>query len=658
MTRVYYDSETFSDVDLKLGVHRYCEGEQFEVMVSTYAIDDGPVVVLDHTAGDPISAELRDAAADPSVEWVVHGSMFDRTVTRTAGLFDVPIERWHCTMTQALLHGLPGGLEKLCHIFKLPEDLAKINEGKELIQLFCKPRPSTWKLRRATRETHPTEWARFLEYAAHDILAMRELYKRIPQWNFSAEEKRLWHIDQRANDRGIAVDLDLARAAIVTVTAEQKRLNARGEELSGGEVTRLTQRDKLIEHLLSIHGVALPDMSASTLERRMQDESLPSVVRDILAMRLDVSKSSTTKYKTMVTSANADGRLRGLLQFGGAARTRRDAGRRVQPQNFIRTGKAWLKMWEEAVAIVKAGDAPIVFDSAIEACSQLLRAAFIASQGRKLVVGDLANIEGRFTAWVAGEEWKIKAFREFDAGTGPDLYLVSYAKAFGLSVEEVIRLHKAGQDVRQIGKVNELACGYQGAVGAWQTMARIYGVDIFDEAALASVKAWRKGHPKTVSLWYRLEDCARHAVANPGVQVPVNDKLTFEKWKAWLLLHLPSGRRLCYPQASVDGDGKISYVGVNPYTRQWGKLHIYGGKFLENVAQSGSRDVMFHPLPALEDLGFTHLLRVHDELINEIDEDADGALEAMLREMSTPPPWALDLPLAAEGFEGFRYKKG
>lgn len=406
------DLETYCEIPITNGTHAYAEG--VEVMLFAWAINDGPVNVWDITAGGGIPHGLYEAIADPETLLYFHNSHFDRTVLRYAmPRLAPPVERWRDTMVQALAHGLPGSLGELCEVLGVPQDKAKDKEGKALIQLFCKPRPKNSKLRRATSKTHPEEWRRFVAYAGLDIEAMREVYKRLPKWNYQGTELALWHRDQQINDRGVCMDVELARAAIDAVDQEQKRLAKRTQEMTDGEVQAATQRDALIKHIVESYGVELPDMQRSTLERRIADPDLPSAVKELLAIRLQASTTSTSKYKALMKGVSHDGRLRGTLQFCGASHTGRWAGRLFQPQNLPRPSLKQEQI-DEGIEALKAGCADLLFDNIMKLTSSALRGCIIAPTGKKLVVSDLSNIEGRMLAWLAGEEWKLNAFREYE----------------------------------------------------------------------------------------------------------------------------------------------------------------------------------------------------------------------------------------------------
>lgn len=684
MVKLYCDLETYSEIPIKYGSHKYSEAA--EVMLFAYAFDDGPVRVWDRTTGEEMPADLRCGLDDPSVMTVWHnGGNFDTVVLRNAMGLDLPLERVTDTMITAYQHGLPGALGALCEVFGIAGDEAKDKDGKRLIQLFCKPRPKSSKLRRATAQTHPHDWARFKKYAGSDILAMRQIHKKMPRWNCTAKELSLWRLDQTINRRGLAVDLELARGAIQAVELAKEELAGRAYDLTQGDVASATQRDALLQHIFASYGITLPDMQAATLERRINDPDLPAPLRELLSIRLSATTSSTAKYKTLINNASSDGRLRGLLQFCGAARTGRWAGRMWQPQNLPRP-----TLKPEAIgAAIRAfigGFADLVLDDVMQAASSALRGCIVASKGRKLCVSDLSNIEGRGLTWLAGEEWKIKAFEAADNGTGHDLYVLAYAKAFGIDPASVEK-HQ-----RQIGKVLELSMGYAGGVGAFVAMALAYGMDLQELAAAArptipadvwaeaqslakflkgkkqnlcgldedvwlvmdSLKRlWRRAHPEIVQLWADVEKAAKDAITGTP---SVTHGLKFERVGAWLRIRLPSGRYLSYPSPRVEGKD-ITYMGVCPYSRKWKRLKTFGGKLVENIVQAIARDVLAENMPRIEAAGYPIVLTVHDEVLTEPKDSPRYNASKLSSLLSIVPAWAPGLPLAAAGFEDYRYRK-
>ncbi|OAH29146.1 DNA polymerase [Serratia marcescens] len=701
MQKLWLDLETFCETPIKNGTHAYAEG--VEIMLFAWAIDDGPVSVHDFTEDKHLPAQLLAALGDESVLIYAHNSHFDRTMLRHALQRQLPgvvaggVERWRDTMVKALAHGLPGALGALCEVLNVDTDKAKDKAGKQLIQLFCKPRPKNSKLRRATAKSHPAEWQRFVEYAGLDIHAMRAVDAKLPSWNYQGTELALWHRDQKINDRGVCVDVELAEATIAAVGDEQQRLAELTQAMTDGEVQAATQRDAMLRHILEAFGVDLPDMQKSTLERRINDPDLPAPLRELLTIRLAACTTSTSKYKALMKGVSSDGRLRGTLQFCGASRTGRWAGRLFQPQNLPRPTLDQEQI-DQGIEALKLGVADLVFDNIMELTSSALRGCIMAPPGKKLVVSDLSNIEGRFLAWLAGEEWKLQAFRDYDniIGTdengepiraGHDLYKLAYARAFNMTPEDVDKA------MRQIGKVMELGLGFGGGVAAFVTFALVYGLDLEDlaDAALpnipiaiqreaqswwqASVKQkktyalservfitcdslkrlWRNAHPETVSLWSELENAVRRAIAQPGKQFNCR-RLKVRKDGSWLRIALPSSRVICYPGAAIV-KGDITYMGVNPYSRKWQRLKTYGGKLVENVTQAGARDVLAGNMPAIEARGYEIVLTVHDEVITEAPDKDYYFHDQLSRLLATNPTWAPDLPLNAGGFEAYHYRK-
>lgn len=691
MTRICWcDTETYQETPISFGTHRYAEG--VEIMVWAYAFDDGIVKAYDATTSKPMPDDLLEALSDDETIFVFHNAAFDVTVLRHAG-YDLPIKRVRCTMAQALAHGLPGSLEKLGEVMGIGEDQQKLKDGKSLVRLFCMPRPKKQKLRRATRETHPDEWIRFLEYARNDIEAMRAIHRKLPAWNYQGSELALWHLDQTINARGILVDLDLAHAAVKSAERIKEKLAQQTEELTFGEVGAATQRDALLKHILEGYGVELPNLRTSTLEEllsgdgRGRDTDLPEVVRDLIEIRIGASRTSATKYQALIKATSSDGRLRGTLQFCGASRTGRWAGRVFQPQNLSRVPKYLKKQYDAAVQVIKDDAVDLLYDNPMEVLGACVRGALVAAPGHKFCISDLSNIEGRGLAWAAGETWKLHAFAEFDRGHGADLYKLAYAKAFNIPVEEV-----DDGDQRQIGKVMELALGYAGGVGAFVTFAAAYGInlealaeqaqlpdDIMAETSRAWAWAtdqgrtyglsekvwrvcdgfkrlWRRAHPETVAWWAEMEQAARFAIRTPGVAFECR-RVRFIAVRAWLRMILPSGRSLCYPSPRISEEGRISYMGINQFSRKWCRLGTYAGKLVENCIQGVARDVLASNMPRMEDHGYQILLSIHDEVICETPDTAAFSSDGLSAILATAPDWADGFPLAAAGFETHRYRK-
>lgn len=769
---LWNDLETYSTVPINNGTHAYAE--KAEVMLWSYALDDGPIAVWDRPSRsvhfcDDLTGEwgetplphgmLPDALRvglpnKDTLAWFHNGGAFDETVLMHAmpevyALVDE--DRWRDTMVQAFAHSLPGALDKLGSVLNMADEDRKMADGRRLVLKFCKPDSQG---RRATRETDPEDWLRFVQYAARDITVMRRAHKAMPMWNYRASEAALWRLDLRTNRRGFAVDLELAQAAVTAANATQAGMAADVTERTGGEVTSANQRDALLAHILASYGVELPDMRADTLERRLDDPELPEPVKDLLRIRLQASMNSVSKFKTLMRGVSSDGRLRGCMQFRGAGRTGRAAHRMFQPGNLPRPTLSH-DMIESAILALKCGALDLVVDKPMQAMSSTIRGAIVAPPGKKLVIADLANIEGRVAAWLAGEEWKLQAFRDFDAGTGPDLYAVAYAKAFNVTPDVVMENKKHGDGLmRQIGKVMELMLQYEGGVSAFLTGAATYGIDLgamaeaawptlpptvvaeaqgfldwlyskaeakfaadarkidlletqgpdapdFAQAPTAEVWAadiaearrlnlvvfeaakfkarhgltekvfltcdtlkrlWRRAHPAISSYWKGdfenpgLSIVIKRAINSPG-ETFTRRRLKIRRDGAWLRIQLPSGRALCYPNPKVEADDSISYTGFNQYTKQWGKVYSYGGKFFENVTQAVAADQLFYPMPEIEARGYLPVLHVHDEIVSETPDTDDFTHEELARLMCADLGWNAGLPLAAAGFCTPRYRK-
>lgn len=653
MTDLWLDTETFSSVPIKHGAHRYAE--EAEVLLVALATDEQPTDVWD-TQDRPNWREDLQARIDEAERVLIHNSAFDRTVLRHCGV-TIPIEKIVDTMVLAMQHALPGSLGQLCDILGVPQDKAKDKEGRRHIQLFTKPCPKNWKIRRAGRDTHPDEWNAFIEYAGRDVDAMRSVYRRLPMWNAVRSERDLWIIDQRVNDRGVTVDSQLARAAGRAFDRTAGALADRVKVLTDGAVPSATQRDKLLLYLRDKRGVVTDDLTKASVDKLLKGD-LDPVARELLEIRQQASATSPAKYTALLDAASSDGRLRGTIQFCGASRTGRDAGRIFQPQNLPRSPD-WFDgdVQELTIEAFKRDCEDILWDNVSERCAFAVRGCLVAAPGKKLVIADLSNIEGRVLAWLADEQWKIEAFKDYDRGEGPDLYKVTAGRILGKDPREVTKEERQTQ-----GKVPELAGGYGGGLGAYRTM----GGDVFnamdDERIMDIVHAWRKAHPATKKLWYDVEGAMRSALKKPGESFDVRGLLRCDYTAgpdgvSYGRIRLPSGRYLCYRDMRTDEAGKLLYDGVNQYSRKWQPLETYYGKLVENIVQAVARDVFMQGMRRAEAEGYEVVLRVHDELVCEVPDDPAFTHEALAGMMATNPSWAIGLPLSAAGFEARRYRK-
>ncbi|OQX08427.1 MAG: hypothetical protein BWK73_25500 [Thiothrix lacustris] len=712
MTTLWIDTETYNEQSIKAGLYRYAEHPSLEILIYTYAIDDGAVQLWDTAVGD-MPADLHAALHDPTVMKRAWNAQFDREVMRAKGVV-VPIEQWCCVMVKALAHGLPASLAECGEVLGLSEDQAKLSDGKKLIKRFCSPTPANYKVRRYSKLTHPDEWARFCEYAKQDITAMRELDKRIPNWNFpgaygknsevAMQELQLWHLDQHINRRGFAVDMALVQAGITATARDKDFMRTRFVELTQGMVKAPSQRAQFMEHLNTYYSLGLVDTQSATFQGLLESKAdIHPVARELMEISIGANKSSTAKFVTMVGAVCADGSFRGGLQFNGAQRTRRWAGRIFQPQNLpSRIAPRIAAMISNYISSLKSHTDDILFDPKDRAQlgAASLRGLVVARPEKTLRVCDLSNIEGRLAAWFAGAQWKLNAFAAYDAGTGADLYRIAVSNITGQKPEDVSKTLRNG-----LGKPAELGLGYQGGVDALRKMlgnSRMYDywdaivaavpekyiqqaednydkwgaarteLDADEWIACETVKlAWRATNPEIVKLWYDLERAMANAIESPGKAFDAGKLLKYASVThagfKWLLCQLPSGRKICYFEPRVtathSGDGRVkkslSYMGNDSTDgrKVWTRRAMHGGLAFGNVCQTTAGDLLKAAMPAIH-REMPIILTVHDEVLAEDSLGLDEERVARLRDlMIKDPGWAEGLPLNAEGETMSRYRK-
>ena len=595
-------------------------------------------------------------------------------------------------------------------------DRAKLKEGKALINRFCKPAPKNHKAERYDRHSHPDEWAQFCEYGVRDIDAMRECAKRMPDVNLRGEGLLTYHLDQRINDRGFNVDVELVEAGARAAEVEKATLQARFEEITGAAV-RPTQRQKFCDYLNEHYDLGIDNTRSATFQEILKNpDDVHPEAAELMRIAMLSNKTSTAKYKTMVPAVSPDGRFRGGLAYSGASRTRRWAGRTFQPQNLPSRGLPDPENVSRYIDALKADCHDLMFDDLMLYGSASLRGIITAPEGKKLVVSDLSNIEGRLNAWLAGETWKIKAFRDFDAGTAPDLYNVTAGSLLGKNPYDIDKSER-----NAMGKVPELALGYQGGFGAFQTFSTAYNIrmtDLWDviqqnlkhqyvkgakdnwfnwgesryRASLTeagktkaevdelvventtewiasdAVKlAWRGRHPAIEALWHACEKAARMAIKNPGKTYRAGAHLQFAMrsfgGRRYLLMRLPTGKFLIYSSPRIsESSNSLRYMGVDSTATggafgQWKEQNMYGGKLVENACQSLGRDVLVHGMHKAEEFGYEIVLTVHDETVTEVPDTSAYSAIKLSSILASAVPGCEGVPLAAAGFETYRYYK-
>lgn len=645
---LFLDTETFSATDIKkAGSFKYMEDPAFEVLLLPYAWGDDPVRVLDFF--DPADrAELPkilEALRDPDVVKVAHNSAFERAAYHRAFGFYQPPGEWVDTTILAAYNGLPMSLETAGEALGIEQQ--KLKEGKALINYFCKPcKPTLVNGGRTRNLPHhaPEKWARFKKYAGRDVEAMRLVFKRLTRYKVTDFERKVWAIDARINERGVLVDLDLARAAI-DVDASFKASHT--EELA--LLTGLDNPNSVaqLKEWLGAVGLHCDSLSKSNVAD-MVKTATDRTTRRVLELRQLLGKTSTKKYEAMVNAAGADGRVRGITQYYGAGRTGRWAGRLVQLQNLPQNHLDDIGTVRE---IVRAGDLDtleLLYDSVPDVLSQLIRTAFIAKPGHTFLVSDYAAIEARVIAYLAGEQWRIDVFAK-----GGDIYCSSASQMFKVPVVK----HGVNGHLRQKGKIAELACGYGGGVGA----LKAFGADkmgLTEEEMQHIVTQWRAASPSIPRFWRDTERAAVRALENPGRTFALPCGVKYRRDADALRCRLPSGRVLTYWGARIDDRGgrpSIVFMGQNQTTRKWEKTDTWGGKLVENIVQAVARDCLAVAMVRLEEAGYHIVFHVHDEVVIEAPDGTPWQSAAEI--MGQPIDWAPGLLLRGDGYETKFYMK-
>lgn len=648
------DVESFSEIKLRdAGLHRYMDHPSFEVMLLAYSYDYEPATIIDLKAGEVLPPQLLHDLTDDKVIKCAWNAAFERNaLERLTGLY-MPPEQWRDTMILAASCGLPLSLDGASKALSLPEDKAKMAEGKKLIQYFCVPCKPTKKEPNRTRhlpEEAPERWEIFKTYCCRDVDAEMYIHQMLSDFEQDATEHRAWCQDQRINDLGVRLDMQLVQNAIrfdainkAALVAEATALTGMENPTSVAQIKVWLQEQEGIE-IESLNKKAMPDV----LESLQSDVAKHFLVN----LRSEFSKSSTAKYKAMERCVCSDNRARGLFQFFGA-RTARWAGRKIQLQNLPQNHMHDL---EDAREIVKASsydNFTCLYDNPSNVLSELIRTALVPSDGHKFLVADFSSIEGVVLAWLAGEQWVLDEY----AGEKL-LYEACASEMFGVPKESV---KKGGEhaDLRQKGKCATLACGYQGAVGA----LKAFGADklgMSEEDMQETVTKWRAANPKIVRLWYGLDAAAIRCVKTKAPQLEPQSDTRFTYESGILRMWLPSGRSICYYNAEIGknkfGRACVTYMGIDQFKKKWMRIETSGGKLAENLTQAVARDCLRDSMLNLEDEGFQVVMHCHDEVICE--EPITGRhVDEMVEIMTRPIPWATGLHLRAEGFETLFYKK-
>lgn len=667
MTALFIDFETRSELDLRqVGLHNYARHTSTDVWCMAWALGDAEPSLWAPPFNCPPA--VHNHVFDGG-RVVAHNAPFELAIWNNImvpryGWPELKPEQTFCTMAMAYAMGLPGNLEDAALALGLA--VLKDTEGRALMLRMCRPRsPGVWW-------DEPDKLARLYAYCQQDVRVERELGKRLLP--LSEQERKVWLMDYAINQRGVQVDIPTAKAAMAMAETVKERCNVELAKVTAGSVQTVTAVAALKEWIAA-QGVPVDSLAKQDVVDILDAGNLPANVARALALRQEAGKASTAKLDRMVDAAGDDGRLHNLYQYHGAA-TGRWAGRGVQVHNLPRDMPPRDTV-DRILSLVRSGEyeaIDAIYGPPLSVISRCLRSFFKAPDGKVLVSGDWANVEGRGQAWFAGEQWKLDAFRAADAGTGPGIYELAYSRMFGVPVESV----KNPSEERQVGKVSELAFGYQGGVGSFHVMAKTYGVKVSDFDADKFKIAWRGAHPAVVKTWYEIQRAAINAVKNPGEKYScghVGRQATFKTAGSFLWCQLPSGRVLCYPYPKIlQGEygpqltymtvpspddkkkGKIIHDPKN--TNNWARVSTYGGSLFNNIVQGFCRDILAECMVRLSDAGAAVVLHTHDDINLEVAEaKSEGARAAMEQMMQTPPAWAAGFPLFAKVDVMTRYGK-
>lgn len=641
MRTLSIDIESYSDVDLsKCGVYKYASSPAFEILLFGYAVDGGDVRVVDLACGEQIPDEIIYALSDASVTKWAFNAMFERVcLSNFLGEWLEP-EGWHCTMVWSATLGLPLSLENTGAVLGLEKQ--KLAEGKDLIRYFCVPCKPTKANGGRTRNRpghDPEKWERFKAYNLRDVETEMLIQKRLSNFPVPDAIWEEYHLDQEINDRGIGVDMELVRQAIVMDARSRERLTATMQELTELNNPNSVQQMK---QWLADHGLETDTLGKKAVAELIK--TAPEPLREVLSLRQQLAKSSVKKYTAMENAVCTDSRAHGMFVFYGANRTGRFSGRLIQLQNLYKNTMPDLA---QARALVRSGNyeaLSMLYEDIPDTLSQLIRTAFVPQDGRKLIVADFSAIEARVLAWLAGEKWVLEVFEK-----GGDIYCETAARMFHCRVEK----HGENAELRQKGKQATLSCGYGGSVGALKAMGALEA-GMTEEELQPLVDSWREANPNIVRFWWDVDRAVKDCIRQ---RVPTETHgLRFDYRSAMLFITLPSGRKLAYVKPRIGenqfGGESVTYMGVSG-TKKWERLESYGPKFVENIVQGTARDILCYAMQTLKNCSI--VAHVHDEII--IEADRRMSVEAVCEQMGRTPPWAKGLKLRADGYECEFYQK-
>ena len=653
MRHLNIDIETYSPNDISFGVYRYSESEEFEILLFSYAYDFGEVHVVDLASGEAIPDDVvLDLMSDEVIKHA-YNAQFEITCLNRAG-YQTFVEQWRCTMIHGAYLGYPMGLAKLGKALGLPQDKLKDKAGAALIRYFsvpCKPTKKNGGRTRNLPKHDPDKWAAYSSYNKQDVVTEMECYRRLSAFPVPEEVESQWQIDIRMNAAGVGIDRQLVDGALAIDEENKKALLEEAYELTG--LSNPNSRNQLLDWLNSNTNLELETLTKDSVAAAMTDAD--DVAKKVLTIRKKLAKSSVSKYEMMASATGQDGRLRGTLQFYGANRTGRWAGRLLQVQNLPRNYIVNLDIARDLVRESNRVGLGLLFGDVSDTLSQLIRTAIVAKDGYTLCVADFSAIEARVIAWLSGETWRQKVFAE-----GGDIYCASASSMFGVPVVK----HGVNGHLRQKGKVAELALGYQGGVNALKAMGAL-DMGLTEEELPNIVELWRQASPKIKELWYTVEKAAVYTVTT-GNPMTLDHGITFRLevdpfyGYRYMTIELPSGRKLFYPDPHIklNNFDKEAVHFKTQLNNAWVTESTYGGKLVENITQAVARDCLALTLTRLSGNGLPAIMHIHDEAVIEVPKDeADEYLDIVEKTFALPIPWAEGLVLTAAGFTNDYYMK-
>ena len=663
MHRLNIDLETYSSVDIKkAGAQAYIRSPDFEILLFAYSIDGAEPVVIDMACGEKIPFFVVEAIYSPEYTKHAYNAPFEWGCLSKYFGCKLPPSQWRDTMLHGLYCGYTAGLGPTGRALGLPEDKQKSNTGKALIRYFCSPcKPTKTNGFRTRNLPHhdPERWRLFKEYNKQDVVAEMEIGDKLSAFPIPDFVQKQWETDLLINDRGVAVDMEFVHGALELGETVSNSLKEEAIQLTG--LYNPNSVKQLAQWLETETGEEVANLRKETVAQLLGRDSNSDTVSRMLAIRQELGKTSTKKYNAIQTCVCPDGRVRGLLQYYGANRTGRWAGRLVQVQNLPRTYTEPLDLARQLVKSRNLDGIKVVYGNVNDTLSQLIRTALVAPEGHVLIDADFSAIEARVISWLADQEWRLEVFR-----THGKIYEASASQMFGVPLER-IKKGNPEYELRQRGKVAELALGYQGSVSAMRAMDTGHQLDnLSDDEVKDIVNRWRDTNPKIRDLWYAFDSAAIEVIQNGG-SVSVRGctlarEYDYKQNRICLSIQLPSGRKLFYVDPAIGenrwGNPSITYMGLNDKNK-WGRIETYGGKLVENCVQAIARDCLAQAIEHLEEAGFPVVFHVHDEVVIDIAPyaDHDTMLKTVVQIMAQPIPWAQGLPLGAEGWVGTFFKK-